>query len=54
MEHGDKFLVVVQFGDGVKPGPNELVTLELKPPIGNVLTIQRQTPLVVSGVMFLG
>jgi len=54
MEHGDKFLVVVKFGDGVKPGSNELITLELKPSIGNVLTIQRQTPLVVSGVMFFG
>ena len=55
LEQGDKFLVVVAFGDQtVGPGTNTQVTIELKPAIGNVLTVQRITPLTLTDVMYLG
>jgi flagellin FlaB len=54
LEQGDKFLVVVAFGDDVAPGTNTQITIELKPAIGNVLTVQRITPLSLTDVMYLG
>jgi len=55
LEQGDKFLVVVAFNNSnVGPGANTEVSIELKPSIGNVLTIQRITPLSLTDVMFLG
>jgi len=54
LESGDKFRVVVAFGENIAPGTNNEVTIELKPAIGNVLTVQRTTPLVLTDVMFLG
>ncbi len=55
LEQGDKFLVIVAFKDStVGPGTNTQVTIELKPAIGNVLTIQRITPLSLTTVMYLG
>lgn len=55
LEPGDKFLVIIAFGDSnVGPGTNEEVTIELKPAVGNVLTVQRITPLSLTTVMFLG
>jgi len=55
LEQGDKFLVVVAFhNSSVGPGANTEVSIELKPSIGNVLTIQRITPLALTDVMFLG
>jgi len=55
LEQGDKFLVVVAFNNSyVGPGANTEVSIELKPSIGNVLTIQRITPLALTDVMFLG
>jgi len=55
LEQGDKFLVVVAFGgQNVGPGTNAQITIELKPAIGNVLTVQRITPLTLTEVMYLG
>ena len=54
LEQGDKFLVVVAFGENVAPGTNTQITIELKPAIGNVLTVQRITPLSLTDVMYLG
>jgi len=55
LEQGDKFLVVIAFNDSsVAPGTNSQITIELKPSIGNVLTIQRITPLSLTDVMDLG
>ena len=55
LEQGDKFLVVIAFKDhAVGPGTSDLITIELKPSIGNVLTIQRITPLSLTDVMYLG
>jgi len=54
LEQGDKFLVVVAFGNETAPGTNTQITMELKPAIGNVLTIQRITPLSLTDVMYLG
>jgi len=55
LEQGDKFLVVVAFKDAtVGPGTSDTITIELKPSIGNVLTVQRVTPLTLTDVMYLG
>jgi flagellin FlaB len=54
LEQGDKFLVVVAFGENVAPRTNTQITIELKPAIGNVLTVQRITPLSLTDVMYLG
>ena len=55
LEQGDKFLVVVAFKDAtVGPGTSDMITIELKPSIGNVLTVQRVTPLTLTEVMYLG
>ena len=55
LEQGDKFLVVVAFKNStVGPGTSDLVSIELKPSIGNVLTVQRITPLTLTNVMYLG
>ena len=55
LEQGDKFLVVIAFDNSsVGPGANNQITIELKPSIGNVLTVQRVTPLSLTDVMDLG
>jgi flagellin FlaB len=58
LEHGDRFLIVVRWnatsGDPVLLGPNTQVIIELKPSTGNVLTVSRLLPLVLSGVQYLG
>jgi flagellin FlaB len=57
LEHGDKYLIVIKWDAGspsVALGPNTEVTVELKPATGNVLTITRLLPLVLSGVQYLG
>jgi flagellin FlaB len=57
LEHGDKFLIVIKWDTGspsVALGPNTGVTVEIKPATGNVLTITRLLPLVLSGVQYLG
>jgi len=55
LEQGDKFLVVVAFENSTYgPGTSDQVTIELKPSIGNVLTVQRITPLTLTDVMYLG
>jgi flagellin FlaB len=57
LEHGDKYLIVIQWDasdSSVALGPNTEVTVELKPATGNVLTITRLLPLVLSGVQYLG
>jgi flagellin FlaB len=54
LEQGDKFLVVVAFGKDVAPKTNTQIIIELKPAIGNVLTVQRITPLTLTEVMYLG
>jgi flagellin FlaB len=58
LEHGDKYLIVIRWDAGssssVALGPNTEVTVELKPATGNVLTITRLLPLVLSGVQYLG
>jgi flagellin FlaB len=55
LEHGDKFLVIIAFRDQtVAPEVNTPVTIELKPAVGDVLTVQRIMPLVLTDVMFLG
>jgi flagellin FlaB len=56
LEYGDKYLIVIRWDDApsVALGPNTEVTVELKPATGNVLTITRLLPLVLSGVQYLG
>jgi flagellin FlaB len=57
LEHGDKYLIVINWDASdasVALGPNTEVTVELKPATGNVLTITRLLPLVLSGVQYLG
>jgi flagellin FlaB len=58
LEHGDKYLIVIRWdassSSSVALGPNTEVTVELKPATGNVLTITRLLPLVLSGVQYLG
>jgi flagellin FlaB len=57
LEHGDKYLIVIMWdasSSSVALGPNTEVTVELKPATGNVLTITRLLPLVLSGVQYLG
>jgi flagellin FlaB len=58
LEHGDKYLIVIKWdasdSSSVALGPNTEVTVELKPATGNVLTITRLLPLVLSGVQYLG
>jgi flagellin FlaB len=57
LEYGDKYLIVIMWDDdssSVALGPNTEVTVELKPATGNVLTITRLLPLVLSGVQYLG
>jgi flagellin FlaB len=56
LEHGDRYLIVVRWdtSTAVALGPNTQVTIELKPATGNVLTITRLLPLVLSGVQYLG
>ena len=54
LEQGDKFLVIVAFDEGVAPSTSDTITVELKPSIGNVLTVQRMTPLTLTDVMYLG
>jgi flagellin FlaB len=57
LEYGDKYLIVIMWdydSPSVALGPNTEVTVELKPATGNVLTITRLLPLVLSGVQYLG
>jgi len=57
LEHGDKYLIVIKWdasSPSVALGPNTEVTVELKPATGNVLTITRLLPLVLSGVQYIG
>ena len=46
VERGEKYKIIVDLNEfaGTLPGPNEVIKLDIKPPEGAVLTLQRTLP----------